>query len=249
MNELKVFSNEQFSSIRGVKHNGVCWLCVSDVANAIGHKNITDMVAKTDPEDKRTFPGSNRIFINEAAFYATMTRSKRQIAKELKHWVAQEVYPALRLSACDVERITAKQLEAALLDPDVLIQLATSLKEMRTKLNEATNLFAPPAKAKESENAKLAVKTDQDAITVTKFSSLLSESGICISRFVLYGWLYQNGYIDGNKVPMQEYIDQGLFSMNEYTFQTRQGVKTQRTLLITAKGQKILKEKLLQQTA
>ena len=53
MNELKIFENPEFGTIRTVEVNGEVWLVGKDVATALGYSNPRDALAKhVDHEDK-----------------------------------------------------------------------------------------------------------------------------------------------------------------------------------------------------
>ena len=53
MNEVKVFKNEQFGSIRTMETDGNVWFVGKDVALALGYKNATKALHdNVDDEDK-----------------------------------------------------------------------------------------------------------------------------------------------------------------------------------------------------
>ena len=75
MNELQVFSNEQFGKIRTIAKNGEPWFVGKDIASALGYANLKNAVAMhVDTEDKTSAliqgPGSNykskAIIVNES---------------------------------------------------------------------------------------------------------------------------------------------------------------------------------------
>ena len=53
MNELQVFSNEQFGSVRVVEQNGEPWFVGKDVADILGYTNQNEAIQDhVDEEDK-----------------------------------------------------------------------------------------------------------------------------------------------------------------------------------------------------
>lgn len=58
MNELKIFQNSQFGTIRTLSINNEPWFVGKDVAEILGYSNTRDAIAKhVDDEDKRTEDG------------------------------------------------------------------------------------------------------------------------------------------------------------------------------------------------
>ena len=53
MNELQIFSNEQFGSVRVVEQNGDPWFVGKDVADILGYTNQNEAIQDhVDEEDK-----------------------------------------------------------------------------------------------------------------------------------------------------------------------------------------------------
>ena len=60
-NEIKVFSNEEFGSIRRVEIDGEYWLSGKDVAKALGYENQNrDIVRHVDEDDRRMLDGETQ---------------------------------------------------------------------------------------------------------------------------------------------------------------------------------------------
>lgn len=107
MNELQVFTNPEFGTVRTLLIDAEPWAAGKDVATALGYSNTKDALAKhVDPEDKQilqrsqitTFaiPPRGMTFINESGLYSLILSSKLPSAKRFKRWVISEVLPALR---------------------------------------------------------------------------------------------------------------------------------------------------------
>lgn len=103
MNDLQIFKNEQFGSIRTLEINGEPWFVGKDVAEVLGYAATRNAIAThVDNEDKLTHQisasGQMRdvIFINESGLYSLILSSKLPTAKEFKRWVTSEVLPSIR---------------------------------------------------------------------------------------------------------------------------------------------------------
>ena len=103
MNNLKVFMNPEFGSIRIITENNEPWFVGKDVAEILGYTNplkaIRDHVDEEDKGVNETgTPGGNQkvITINESGLYSLILSSKLPGAKRFKRWVTSEVLPAIR---------------------------------------------------------------------------------------------------------------------------------------------------------
>lgn len=103
MNELQIFKNDEFGTIRMIEQEGTPWFVGKDVADALGYSNTADAIQKhVDDEDKLTsqiaIAGQNRnvTVINESGLYSLVLSSKLPNAKKFKRWVTSEVLPSIR---------------------------------------------------------------------------------------------------------------------------------------------------------
>ena len=103
MNDLTVFENEEFGSVRTLSMDGDPWFVGKDVATALGYAKPTDAVRKhVDSEDrgvsKTETPSGEQevVIINESGLYSLILSSKLPNAKRFKRWVTSEVLPAIR---------------------------------------------------------------------------------------------------------------------------------------------------------
>lgn len=103
MDDLQIFENPEFGTIRSVEIDGEPWLVGKDVATALGYSNTKDALARhVDDEDRRgaripTTSGAQEMtIINESGLYSLILSSKLPGAKKFKRWVTGEVLPAIR---------------------------------------------------------------------------------------------------------------------------------------------------------
>ena len=104
-NEIKIFENEEFGSVRTMEINGEPYFVGKDVATILGYVKPENAIANhVDDEDKTTtlIQGtgsnykSNAVIINESGLYSLILSSKLPKAKEFKHWVTSEILPSIR---------------------------------------------------------------------------------------------------------------------------------------------------------
>ena len=103
MNNLTVFENPEFGSIRTVELEGEPWLVGKDVAEALGYTNPRKaLIDHVDDEDKGVTkcytPGGDQdmTIINESGLYSLVLSSKLPTARKFRRWVTSEVLPSIR---------------------------------------------------------------------------------------------------------------------------------------------------------
>ena len=133
MNDLQIFKNEQFGSIRTLEINGEPWFVGKDVAEILGYSNPSKaLIDHIDDEDKLNNETLSSLgqrggwLINESGLYSLILSSKLPTAKEFKRWVTSEVLPSIRKHGLYAT-------EELLNNPDFMIQALTALKEEREK--------------------------------------------------------------------------------------------------------------------
>lgn len=116
MDNLQIFKNEEFGSIRTLNINGEPYFVGKDVAKVLAYNEPHKAVVRhIDKEDRTKHPIlSNGGFqeswiINESGFYSLVLSSKLPKAKEFKRWVTSEVLPSIRKTGgyghIDVEKV------------------------------------------------------------------------------------------------------------------------------------------------
>lgn len=103
MNELMIFNDPKFGTVRAVEIDGEPWMVGKDVAAALGYSDTDQALRKhVDDEDKlaRRFDGPgqsrNMTVINESGLYSLVLSSKLPGAKKFRRWVTGTVLPAIR---------------------------------------------------------------------------------------------------------------------------------------------------------
>ncbi|WP_295081691.1 phage antirepressor KilAC domain-containing protein [Ruminococcus sp.] len=102
MNEITIFENPEFGSVRTITIDGEPWLVGKDVALILKYTNPQKALRDhVDDEDKTvnesfTVNGTMATLINESGFYSLVLSSKLPAAKRFKRWITSEVLPSIR---------------------------------------------------------------------------------------------------------------------------------------------------------
>lgn len=132
MNELQIFTNEEFGEIRTVQLNNETYFVGKDVAEALGYVDPSSAVSKNvDTEDKTTLlleqDGSNykskTTVISESGLYALIFGGKLESAKRFKHWVTSEVLPAIRKTGSYEMEQYSPEMKAILMHDKKLVKM------------------------------------------------------------------------------------------------------------------------------
>lgn len=133
MNEIKIYENTEFGSVRTLEINNEPYFVGKDVAEILGYANPQKAIrAHVDEEDRGVnemdTPGGRQelIIVNESGLYSLILSSKLPNAKKFKHWVTSEVLPSIR-------RHGMYATDELLNNPDVAIAAFTALKEERER--------------------------------------------------------------------------------------------------------------------
>ncbi len=135
MKNLKIFENEQFGEVRTILDGDTPLFCASDVARALGYKNVHDAILKhckcLAKHELLTTQGVRELnFIKEPDIYRLIIKSRLPQAQEFERWVFEEVLPSIRKHGIYA---TEEMTEKIIQDPDFLIKTLTALKEEKTK--------------------------------------------------------------------------------------------------------------------
>ena len=260
MNELKIFENKEFGSIRTVEVNGEPYFVGKEVAAILGYVNQNrDIIRHVDEDDRMMINNESELntetvsrlgqrggwLINESGLYSLILSSKLPTAKKFKRWVTSEVLPSIRKHGA---YMTENTLEQALTNPDFLIQLAIKLKEeqeARKKLEEQAERDKPHT------ILGRAITTANTSILVGDLAKLAKQNGVNTGAKRMFEWMRENGYLIKRKgtdwnLPTQRSMEMGLFEIKESVHVDGNGCnKITRTPKVTGKGQEYFINKFL----
>ena len=239
MNDMQIFTYNS-NEVRTVELNGEPWFVLKDVCEVLGiadHKVTArrldvDEVCQTPLTDSMGRQQETSI-INESGLYNVILRSDKPEAKPFRKWVTSEVLPSIRKHGA---YMTPETLQAAILNPDTMIQLCQQLKAEQDKNAALTAQNSQLTVDKQIMQPKADYFDDLvDRNLLTNFRETAKELGIKPKAFV--DWLLSKKYIyrdQKGKLMPYEGKNNGLFEVKECFNEKTQwgGVQT----LITPKG-------------
>ncbi|PDY73583.1 DNA-binding protein [Bacillus cereus] len=188
MNQLQVFNNEELGQVRTVVKGEDVWFVAKDVCEVLEIKNTTQAMQKLDTEERTMFnigrQGETNI-INESGLYSLIMTSRKPQAKAFKKWVTNEVLPSIRKHGA---YMTPNTINALLQDPDLIIGLASQLKQEQQarQVAEQKNLMLTQQIA---ENASKITYLDQilqsqDTVTVSQIAADYGLSAMKLNKIL-----------------------------------------------------------------
>ena len=259
MREIQIFENAEFGKVRTIVIDDEPWFVGNDVATALGYSNPQKAIRDHVDEEDRTKGMEERnvtpsikdslgreqypVYINESGVYSLVFSSKLPTAKAFKRWVTSEVLPAIRKHG---GYMTPEKVEEALMNPDVMIRLATELKAERQKRQALSKLAdeqgAQIAKMQPKALFADAVSASETSILIGGLAKLIKQNGVDIGQKRLFDWLREHGFLIKNgtdkNMPTQRAMERGLFEVKEGSFVDGNGVnRITRTTKVTGKGQ------------
>ena len=142
MNELQIFNNEEFGSVRTITKDNEAWFCLSDICKALEIKNATDVAKRLDEDEvTRLNLGSQSgetNFVTESGLYAVILRSDKPNARKFRKWVTSEVLPSIRKNGgyiANQEQMTPEQIvaNALIVAQNIISQKDRQIEEMKPK--------------------------------------------------------------------------------------------------------------------
>lgn len=244
MNELQIFENADFGSVRTLMINAAPYFVGKDVADILGYQNGSrDINRHVDEEDRRKemlFDGNQdkeTILINESGLYSLILSSKMPNAKNFKHWVTAEVLPSIRKTGGYIvgqEQLTDAELMAKAL------MVAQKTIEARTEEVRSLQMLNAVQQQQIAELNPKATYYDlvlqcPDLISVTEIAKdygksakwlnkILSENKVQYKQrgvWLLYQKYAEKGYTSTKKEP---FIDaKGIQHTKPHTYWTQKG--------------------------
>ena len=236
-NEIKIFENEEFGSVRTMEINGEPYFVGKDVAEILGYANTSKaLIDHVDDEDKLNNETLSSLgqrggwLINESGLYSLILSSKLPTAKKFKHWVTSEILPAIRKTGS--YSIQSKPDSYTIEDP------AARARRWAEEYEEKKALEAKIEEQKPLVEYAEHIQASKDVIDMKSMAKLASKNGIKIGRNKLFSFLRDRKILDRENIPYANYMDKEWFQVVEspYTFNNGD-VKIIRTTLVSPKGQ------------
>ena len=231
------FTSEQFGTVRTIEEDGRVIFCGKDVAAALGYakpNNALNAHCKGDALIRGITDNLGREqqarFITEGDLYRLIASSKLPSAQQFESWVFDEVLPSIRkrggyMAAREDETPEQIMARALMLAKDTMDRQKREIDELRPKA-----MFAD------------AVAASDGTCLVGELAKMLTQSGFRIGQNRLFALLREEGFLgksgSNRNVPIQRYVEQGLFRIKETAITHSDGhVTLTRTTKVTGKGQ------------
>ena len=238
MNDMQIFNNPDFGTVRTLDDDGMILFCASDIATALGYARPKDAVAAhcKGAVKRRTLTNGGEqemSFIPESDLYRLVFGSKLPTAEKFTDWVTSEVLPSIRKHGA---YMTPETLQAAILNPDTMIQLCQQLKAEQDKnaaLTAANSQLTVDKQIMQPKADDFDELVDRNLLTSFRETAKQLE----IKEKVLIQFLLEKKYIyrdkKGKLMPYAE-KNNGLFEVKECFNEKTQWSGTQ--TLVTPKG-------------
>lgn len=239
MADIQVFTYQR-SEVRTVEQNGEPWFVLKDVCEVLGlttparvaERLDSDEVSLTHLTDSMGRQQETTI-ITESGLYNVILRSDKPEAKPFRKWVTGTVLPSIRRHGA---YMTPETLQAAILNPDTMIQLCQQLKAEQDKNAALTAANSQLTVDKQIMQPKAEYFDELvDRNLLTSFRETAKQLGIGEKLFVSF--LLEKKYLyrdkKGKLMPYAE-KNNGLFEVKECFNEKTQWSGTQ--TLITPKG-------------
>ena len=230
MNQMEIFKNPEFGSIRVIEENGKYLFCGADVARALGYVKPQNAISThckgALKRGTLTERGTQQLlFIPEGDLYRLIVHSKLPSAERFERWVFDEVLPTIRKHGA---YLTKEKLWEVATSPEALMKLCSDLlaeREANVSLRK--------------ENAQLEGKAAfYDLFIDLKHSTNLrttaKELEVPERRFVRF--LIERRFVyrtaSGNVLPYANVKNAGLFCVKDYCNHGHTGSYT----LVTPQG-------------
>lgn len=224
MDELRIFENEEFGSIRTITLNGTIYFAGIDVAKALGYSNTRDAISRhcrgvikhdgviqtTNQYGKTTNQKVEMSYITEGDIYRLIMRSQLPSAERFESWVCDEVIPSIRKNG---GYISGQEN----MSDDELLEKA--LLVAQRKIAERDKMILEQnSKIQELYPKSVYFDAICDARLLTNFRDAAKELGMSQTQFT--GYLKSNGYVyatsKGELRPTEPYRASDLFQMKSY---------------------------------
>ena len=240
MNQMEIFKNPEFGSIRVIEEDGKYLFCGTDVATALGYTNPRKAVRDhTRCGTKRSIgvqtgkkadgtPAVQMVemlFIPEGDVYRLIVHSKLPSAERFERWVFDEVLPTIRQHGA---YLTREKLWEVATSPEALLKPCSDLLAEREK-NAAL----------QADNARLEGKAVYYDLFIdlrhsTNLRTTAKELEVPERRFVRF--LLERRYVyrapSGCVLPYAKSANEGLFCVKDFCRNGHTGSYT----LVTPKG-------------
>lgn len=240
MNQIINFTYEANTNIRTtMAEDSTPLFCANDVATTLGYSDPKDALARHCRGVVKHYPIVDNLgrtqearFITEGDLYRLVFNSKLPEAEKFEAWVVDEVLPSIRKHGMYA---TPATIEDMIANPDMAIQLLTTLKEERAARAQAE---AEVEAQRPVAALGRAIETAEGDLTPSAFGKILSKTIPTMGPNKFCRWLLDNNFAfrngQGKIIPMQDAVNRGILILTE---RIDKAGKIRPQLLVTPEGQ------------
>lgn len=153
MEQLKIFEYNNHD-VRTIIKGDEPYFCLKDVCKVLCIENHKDIPTRLDDDEVGRFDAPHpqspnktiqMLFVSESGLYSVILRSDKPGAKKFRRFITKEVMPSIRKHGA---YITPSKIDELIDNPDLIIKLATDLKNERQakkKLLAENSVMKPKA--------------------------------------------------------------------------------------------------------
>mgnify|MGYP002797312474 CR=1 FL=1 len=246
MNDLQILNVD---GIECYEKDGTAYLKLETVARGLGFTTTQNISGKeyTNVRWNRVDEylkeigfatcGKRPDFIPENIFYRLAMKARNEAAENFQAKVADEIIPSIRKHGGYIAG------QETMSDDELL---AKALMVAQSKIAERDKIISQKQERIDQMRPKEvfadAVSTSKQSILIGDLAKLICQNGHPIGQKRLFHWMRNNGYLmrsgSSYNMPMQRYVEQGLFEVKESTINNPDGsIRLTRTTKVTGKGQ------------
>lgn len=157
MNDLKIFSNPEFGSVRCIEKDGEPWWVLKDICEILGIQQTATITSRLDDDEVGQTNLVNTIgknaaykIVNESGLYNVIIRSDKPNAKAFRKWITSEVIPSIRKTGgYGIPQMSQSELILKIAQNNVELERRIAAAESETKavsekLDNALDVFTSP---------------------------------------------------------------------------------------------------------
>ena len=213
MNEVKVFSNSEFGTVRTVEIDGEIYFVAIDIAKSLGYSDTTNAIKShcrwvVKHEIPHPQNPNKKMFVNvipEGDMYRMIMRSQLPSAEKFEKWVCDNVLTTIRKTGAYIVKQDSYMID----DP---------VERAKRWIEEQEEKRVLELKVEEQIPKVQYFDALVDSNLLTNFRDTAKELGYSQTEFT--GWLLTNGYVykdtKGIIKPYELFRKQGLFEMKDF---------------------------------
>lgn len=220
-NEIMLFKNDDFGSIRVTTPNDEVWFVGNDIAQSLGYaKPRNAILAHVDDDDRRTAPiwglsGKKRrmTIINESGLYSLIFASQLPSSKKFKHWITSVVLPAVR-------KRDQRKIDEATNGLNVLMDIVngtwTPPNKTKPAIVDNKSISYKDYVAMIHDNQPITVIAKDYGWTARKMNEFLRERGVQYKSENLNAWILTPKYDKGGIAVTNTFTCQSYTATHTY---------------------------------